>query len=53
MKKVWVYVVVDTETGRALRAYEAEEKANDFADDLYGSEGRDTLVTPVWAILED
>lgn len=53
MKKVKIFVVVDTETNRALRAYEFEEKANDFADDLYEMDRQDTLVSEVWAYLED
>lgn len=53
MKKLRFYVVVDTETNKALRAYESEEKANDFADDLYEMDRQDTLVSEVWAYLED
>lgn len=53
MKKIRVFVVVDFETSRAIRAYESEEKANDFADDLLLKEKRDTLVTEVTAYLDD
>ena len=53
MKKVRIFVVVDTETSKALRAYEDEERANDFQDDLYALNEQDTLISEVWAYLDD
>ena len=50
MKKV-IYVVVDWETRRAVKAFTDEEKANDFGDDLYLLNGKDNLVTEI--ILEE
>ena len=50
MKKV-IYVVVDWETRRVVKAFDEMEKAEDFGDDLYLNEGRDNLVSSV--VLEE
>ena len=50
MKKL-IWVVVDWETRRAVRAFDDEEKANDFCDDMYLIHGKDGLVTEV--VLEE
>lgn len=52
MKKVVIYVVVDTETNMALRAFDSVEKANDYSDDQYIM-GQDTIVSETWYYFGD
>lgn len=46
MKKV--FVVLDTDNGKALKAFASEHRANDYADDYYERKGIDTRVDEVW-----
>lgn len=56
MKKVRIFVVVDTEDGhqpRAIWAGTSEDAANDFADSRWEAYGLDSLVSECWAHIEE
>lgn len=46
MKKI--FVVLDVDNNRAIKAYADESKANEFADEYYDNKGIDTRVDTVW-----
>ncbi len=43
-----VFVVVDTDKKRALRAFKDEARADEFADNCWFNEGIDARVDEVW-----
>ena len=43
-----IFVVLDTDSGKALKAFVSENRANDYADDYYNRKGTDTRVDEVW-----
>jgi hypothetical protein len=46
MKKI--YVVVDTDKNRAVRAFKDEARADEFADSLWFEKNIDARVDEVW-----
>lgn len=46
MKKI--YVVLDTDNNKTLKAFADEVRANDFADEYYEEKNIDTRVDTVW-----
>lgn len=46
MKKV--FVVLDTDNNKALKAFADETKANEYADEYYETKNIDTRVDAVW-----
>lgn len=53
MKRLRIYVVVDTETNKALAAFRSEEEAMDWEDEHWVATQRDTLISPCMADLEE
>lgn len=43
-----IFVVLDTDNDKALKAFADEVRANDFADEYYDEKGIDTRVDEVW-----
>lgn len=43
-----IFVVVDTDTQRAVRACKSENRADEYADEYYESTNHDSRVDEVW-----
>lgn len=46
MKKI--YIVLDMDNNKALKAFADETKANEYADEYYDNKNIDTRVDEVW-----
>lgn len=43
-----IYVVIDVDNGKSLKAFADQFRADDYADDYYERKGCDTRVDTVW-----
>ncbi|MBR5604281.1 MAG: hypothetical protein IKW51_08780 [Bacteroidales bacterium] len=43
-----IYIVLDADNNRAIKAFVDENKADDYATDYYYNKGIDTRVDTVW-----
>ena len=45
---MWIYVVIDTDNNKLVKAFTDEFIASDFADDYYLETKNDCIVNPVY-----